>query len=90
MLTELKLIEESRFQTPEPAEECNSHILFGSLVNHIGFEGEPLKFDYKGKILEVRGILEDYKIVLDGKLVGEVVYDNFYNLSENLINELMK
>ncbi len=61
---------------------------FCSLGSHLE-ENHSVEFDYKGKTLRVSGINCDFKVLLDGNLVCEVVYDNIYNLNEELAKEIL-
>jgi hypothetical protein len=68
------------------------------LKNHIPKSaGDGERFDLifelnkqdKKYIVRTVGIIEDWKITLDDKLVLECVYDNYYNHNEELIDIIL-
>ena len=47
------------------------------------------RFQYRDKIVELRGIPEDFKILMDEKLVAEMIYGIVYNINMELARELV-
>lgn len=95
MLNELSKVEIApSFQNPEPTNKFSLWDYQGALFAlGDGLDDEKdvreVQFAYRNKKVVVRGIPEDFRILLDGQLVCECVYDNLYNVNEELVKELV-
>ncbi len=86
MLKDLRLKEKEA-----PVENTEEHFSAYELLklgDHLRNDSS-VEFNYKGKTLTLRGIPEDFIIRLDGKKVCEVVYDEIWNLNEELAKEIL-
>jgi len=54
-----------------------------------GLGSGPIEFDYKGRSVMFTGIPEDFKILLDGRLVCEFIFGEWYNVNEDLAKEIL-
>ncbi len=86
MLNELKKIEDK----PKPINQTSDYnsLELITLGQHLAYCNEA-KFEYRGKIVKIKGIPEDFRIYLDGSMVAECVYDNVVSENHALVKELL-
>jgi hypothetical protein len=87
-LSDLKPI----LKVKEPKEDTghyNAEDLANQILETVRFAGKTLYFDYKGTLVTVRGIEEDFKVYLNNKVVFECVYDTIYNIDHKLLLEIL-
>ena len=83
MISELKKIEKKN--------EIHPHFDFYEQISQLGLHLNCdlyAKFDYRGKLLELLGIPENFTVFLNGELVCECVDNTLFHKNMELLKEL--
>ncbi len=91
MLSELKKVElpGKKESVKTPQGDYNPEQLL-ELASYIPDCGGVVLLTYKEHKVELRGVQEDFEILLDGKLVCDCIYDSIHNDNKELVNFLLK